>query len=104
MSVYVIGDENTVLGFALVGIDGTVVTTEDEARAALQDAVEGGNAEAEIVLITEQWAAHMRQTVDDLKMTQMRPLVLEIPAEEGEPTGKSLRELVRAAAGIRLGG
>lgn len=102
MSIRVVGDDNTVLGFALVGIDGTAVTAEDEAQSALEDAVAA--SDVEIVLITEQWAARVRERVDELKMTQIRPLVLEIPGEGAEPAGTSLRELVRQAIGIRLGG
>lgn len=102
MSVYVIGDENTVTGFALIGIEGEEVTTEQEARTALHRAIEREGVE--IVLVTEGWAASMRETVDELKMTRMHPLVLEIPGEGTEAGGRSLRELVQQAVGIRLGG
>lgn len=102
MSIFVIGDENTVIGFALVGIEGAVATTEEEARTALNRVLEREGVE--IVLVSEAWAAKMRDTVDRLKMTQMHPLVLEIPAEGTEPPEESLRALIQRAVGVRIGG
>lgn len=101
MSIFVVGDENTVIGFSLVGIEGEAVTGEDAARAALGEAVDREGVE--IVLVTEQWAGRMRETVDQLKMNRSRPLVLEIPGDGTEAEGTSLRDLVQRAAGIRLG-
>ncbi len=35
MDIFVIGDENAILGFSLVGIEGQVVKSLDEAKKAL---------------------------------------------------------------------
>ena len=100
MSIFVIGDENTVLGFALVGVDGAVVESLEEARSTLDEALQSEGMQ--IVLITENWAAQMRKKVDQLKMEAVEPLVLEIPGPESAPSGPSLRELVRQAVGVGL--
>lgn len=100
MSIFVIGDENTVLGFSLVGVQGEVVESVEEARSRLDEVM--GSEGVEIVLITENWAAQMRKEIDRLKMEAVEPLVLEIPGGEPAPSGPSLRELVRQAVGIRL--
>lgn len=101
MDIFVIGDENTILGFALIGVEGEIVENVDEARSALEDAVvrEG----IQIVLITENWASKMREKVDQLKMEMAKPLVLDIPGSKPAPKGRSLRDLVEEAVGIRLG-
>jgi len=101
MDIYVIGDENTILGFSLMGIDGEIVRSVVEARSVLDEAVEMD--EVKIILITEQWAAAMRERVDQLKGQMAEPLVLEIPGSAPEAEGQSLRELVEEAIGIRIG-
>lgn len=100
MSIFVVGDENAILGFSLIGIEGEVVRTTEEARAALEDAV--SREGVKIVLITENWAAEMRERVDQLKMEMAEPLVLDVPGSTPAPKGRSLREFVEEAVGIRL--
>lgn len=100
MSMFVLGDEDAVLGFALVGVAGKAVHDADAARTTLDELLD--REDVEIVLITEDWAATLRERVDELKMSASRPVILEIPSREAKPTGRSLRELVQQAIGIRL--
>ncbi len=100
MSLFVIGDKDTVLGFGLVGIEGEAVQSADEARAVLDQVLTQGDRQ--IILITRQWADQMGPKLNQLKMTTLKPVVVEIPGSEPEPTGRSLRELVEEAIGIRL--
>lgn len=100
MSLFVIGDKDTVLGFGLVGIEGEAVQSADEARAVLDQVLTQGDRQ--IILITRQWAAQMGTELNQLKMTTLKPVVVEIPGSEPEPAGRTLRELVEEALGIRL--
>jgi V/A-type H+/Na+-transporting ATPase subunit F len=100
VSIFVIGDRNTVLGFSLVGVEGEAVESLDEARAKLDDALEKEGVE--MVLLTEGWAQKMRARVDELVMNAVEPLVVEIPGSEMERAGPPLEEIVRQAVGIRL--
>ncbi len=103
MRILVIGNDDCVLGFALVGVAGQAVRSADEFRAALDQAL--ADATVGLVLITSDVAQWERAQVDHLKVTSMAPLVVEIPAAE-EPGGAatSLREFVQRAVGVRLGG
>jgi V/A-type H+-transporting ATPase subunit F len=101
MSLFVIGDQNTILGFSLIGIDGRVVETATEARDALDWAVE--RDEIDMVLITQRWSAELRDVVGELRMHLTEPILLEIPGAEAGPAGPSLRDLVQSAVGIELG-
>jgi vacuolar-type H+-ATPase subunit F/Vma7 len=96
----VIGDDNAVFGFALLGVQGEIVRTPDEARHALQTAVAA--ARPEIILVTAQWAATMREEINHMKATVTEPYILEIPAGCPQPPRASLRSLVQAALGVRL--
>jgi V/A-type H+-transporting ATPase subunit F len=102
MSIYVIGDQNTILGFSLIGINGRVVHSADEAHKALDQALD--RSEIDIVLITRQWATQLREVVTELRMALAEPILLEIPGSEPGPAGPSLRQLVESAVGIELGG
>jgi V/A-type H+/Na+-transporting ATPase subunit F len=101
MKYYVIGDEDTVLGFALVGVNGRTAVTEQEARdafeAALQDTGIG------IVIMTEATADTIRSVVDRYTFTAEFPLILEIPDRSGpSPDRPDMRSLVNRAIGITV--
>jgi len=100
MRYYVIGDEDTVLGFALAGVEGTEVSSAEEARAAFEKALSG---DAGIVIVTEDTAELMRTRIDEYVLTAQFPLILEIPGPRGrKPDSPTLRELVNEAIGMNL--
>ena len=101
MKFYVIGDEDTVLGFQLAGVEGVAVETSEEAREALQKAFQ--MEDLGVIIIPERVAANMRQIVDQYLYTTTFPLIIEIPDRLGPMEGRgSIRDLVRSAVGIRL--
>ncbi|MBN1977892.1 MAG: V-type ATP synthase subunit F [Anaerolineae bacterium] len=97
----VIGSEDAVWGFALVGVRGQVVTTAEEVNHALDTAI--ANGRIDIVLVTEDVADLARQRVDTLKIRSTRPLVVEIPGPEGpSPDRPPLSEVIRKTIGVRI--
>lgn len=101
MTYYVIGDQDTVLGFGLVGVDGIAVHGAEEARAAFDQALKTG--EIGIVVITERVAEMIRAVVDRYVFTEDFPLILEIPDRTGtNPDRPGIRSLVNQAIGINL--
>jgi V/A-type H+-transporting ATPase subunit F len=101
MKFYVIGDRQTVLGFRLVGIDGTDVETREEALGALKAAV--AEKEVGIILITEAIAAQVRDEVEARLYGMGFPLVLEIPDLLGPSADRPpLEDIVRKAIGITI--
>jgi V/A-type H+-transporting ATPase subunit F len=101
MKYYVIGGEDAVLGFGMVGVQGRTADTADEARAALQEALD--DREVGIVIITEPAAALIRPLVDRYVFSRSFPLIVEIPDRDGPAEGRpGLRELVNQAIGINL--
>ena len=65
MKFYVIADENTMTGFKLVGLEGEVVETADEAREALVKAF--SSDDLGIVIITERIAASIREEMEEFR-------------------------------------
>ncbi len=101
MQFYVIADENTVTGFKLVGLDGEVVETADEAREALKKAF--SSSEIGIVIITERIAASIHEEVEEFMFGHAFPLIIEIPDRQGPLEDRiSIREMVNSAVGVKV--
>ncbi len=101
MNYFVIGDEDTVLGFGMVGVQGRKAGNPAEAEGAFKSAL--ADHEIGIIIITERVAELIRPLVDQYIFTERFPLIVEIPDREGKVTGKAgIRELVNQAIGIKL--
>ena len=101
MRYFVIGDEDTVLGFRLAGVEGKEARTTAEAEREFDAAIE--NNEYGIIIITERVAELIRSRVDRFVFAETFPLILEIPDRNGRLDGKpGIREMVNGAIGINI--
>ncbi|MBI9103661.1 MAG: V-type ATP synthase subunit F [Spirochaetales bacterium] len=101
MNYFIIGDEDAVLGFELVGIPGIAVSSASEAEEAFGQAL--SNRDTGIIIITEEAADGIRALVDRYMFTETFPLIVEIPGSMSEErSGKDLRTMVNEAIGIKL--
>lgn len=101
MKTYVIGNEDAILGFSLVGIQGHAVRNSAELEAALQACL--ADKAIGLLLITGDVAQFARERIDALRLSSLAPLVVEIPGGQGEAPGLSFREFVQRAVGVSLG-
>lgn len=101
MSFFVIGDEETVLGFKLVGVQGIAITKDDEIHDAFRDAI--ANRSGKVILITERLAKIIYPDVVRQRASMSLPFVVEIPDRHGPlPSRKSITEMIREAVGISI--
>ncbi len=101
MKIFVIGDEYTVLGYRLAGIQGTVVHNSQEATDAMNKAL--NDPEIGIILITQRTASEIKSLVDSAKLEMTMPVVLEIPDRKGPMEGReSMMDVVQRLIGIRI--
>ena len=101
MKYAVIGDEDTVLGFGIVGVLGKVATNEAETRHAFQEL--RADEEVSIIIITERLADLIRPIVDRYLFTESFPLIVEVPDRHGrQPNRPGIKEMVNAAIGIKI--
>ena len=101
MQFFVIADEHTVTGFKLVGLEGEIVETADEAREALERAF--SSSDIGIIIITERIAAKIHREMEEYIFGHNFPLIIEIPDRTGPMEGRlSIRELVRSAVGVNV--
>jgi len=96
-----IGDEDTARGFRLAGIEAQEAGTADEARAAIL--CTAAQPDCGIIIITEQAAAWVRREMEQIRVEQGRPLIVEIAGPEGSPAERrSLSDFVREAVGMSV--
>jgi V/A-type H+/Na+-transporting ATPase subunit F len=101
MKYCIIGDEDSVLGFGMVGVLGYTVRNAKEAESAFREAL--ADSDNGIIIITERTAELIRLQVDRYMFTEQFPLIVEIPDRLGKITGKpDIRTMVNEAIGISL--
>jgi V/A-type H+-transporting ATPase subunit F len=101
VKLFVIGDQETVLGFRFVGVEGTVSVARDDALAALKETVT--RKDIGVVLVTEELATKIRDEVEAKLHGSGFPLVLEIPGPSGpRPDRLTIEDVVRRAIGIGI--
>ena len=101
MKFHCIADEDTVRGFQLAGVPGSVVRSAAEAAAALASAV--AQPDCGLIILNEKIADGIRPLVEQTRFERERPLIVEISGPEGVAPGrKGLRQLVQEAVGLHL--
>jgi len=101
MKYYIIGDEDSVLGFGMVGVEGKTVQNRAEAEEVFNAVLEDHSVG--VVMITEAAAEMIREKVDGYLFTEQFPLIVEIPDKNGRQPGRpGLRQMVNDAIGISL--
>ncbi len=101
MKYFTIGDEDTVLGFSLVGVDGQTVETEEEAAKIFQNVMD--RKDIGILLITERIARLIKILIENRVNTLQFPLIVEILDRNGPlPDKKSVDEFIRSSIGIKI--
>ncbi len=100
MKLYVIGHEDTVLGFSLIGVEGFPTSEPGAALQKLEELRAGGDVG--VILITAGLARELGDLLRGDEGSGALPIVLEVPAPD-EPLGRPpVRELVRRALGAGL--
>ncbi len=101
MRTIIIADEDTVLGFSLAGVQGIIVSTEEEIRKAFEQITRRNDVG--IVVMTENVTQHIREAVDKWVVGGGRPLIVEIPDKQGPLEGRRTpHEFVKSAIGVKF--
>lgn len=77
--IAVLGDYDSIYGFATLGLDTFPVKTHDEAAEKLHRLVANGYG---IIYITESWAAQLKHEIDKYQ-EQITPAIIQIPGIAG---------------------
>jgi V/A-type H+-transporting ATPase subunit F len=103
MRFHCLGDEETVRGFRLAGVDGQVVTSAGEAERALSALHARGDCG--VLILTQKLGLAIPEAVRRLRFATGPPLLVEVPGPEGpQPGHRSLQQRMQEAVGIRVDG
>jgi V/A-type H+-transporting ATPase subunit F len=100
MRSYVIGNNEMVIGFRLVGIEGVEVTSNEEATNALKQAF--NRKDLGLILISEDYSSKIKKEIDGLRATNLYPSIVEIPGSKGVAGGLKMSDLLSKTLGIKL--
>ena len=107
MEYFVIGERELVLGFKLVGVDGSIAANRSEALEAFNRVTGAGNLPVperpKVLILTEEVAGLLDEEVLAWQKKATYPLIVEIPGLNGHLSGKrSLSDAIREAVGIQI--
>jgi V/A-type H+/Na+-transporting ATPase subunit F len=89
--IAVIGDRDSIYGFAALGLDTYPVTNRDEAAKTLKNIADGQYA---VIYITESLQAELEIEIDRY-VTDYLPAIIPIPGISGN-TGKGMRNVKKS--------
>jgi vacuolar-type H+-ATPase subunit F/Vma7 len=93
--IVVIGDEDAVFGLGLIGLEGHVVTSVEQAREAIRAA--GADANTALILLTENWSEALPESRDEAGA-----LIIEVPSYGPAKRSIALETRIEQALGVRL--
>jgi len=97
--IVVIGGEDAVFGLGLIGLEGRVVSSPEEARQAIQQA--SADPDTALILLTEDWSEARPAPRPDVLEESGAPIV-EIPCPGPAKTSSTLGARIEQALGVRL--
>lgn len=100
--IYVVAEEELVIAFRMIGLEGAAVSGREEAAAAFRAAVAPGSG-CKMLILTEEIADALGEELVAWQLSGNYPLVVEIPPLSGSPEGhRTLVDAVRQAIGIKI--
>ncbi len=99
---YVIGDEDMVTGFKLVGIDGIEVDSVNETVRALDKAL--SRNDLSIIILSEEFSTdpHLQATIEKVRSQRKETLIVELPGSRGKPAEIKMSDLISKILGVRI--
>ena len=109
---FVVAEEEIVLAFRMVGVDGRAVSGREEALEAFRYATGRGSDPsgrghkgigAKVLILTEEVADLLEAESLEWQLRGDFPLIVEIPSQgQGRPGRKTLEDAVREAVGVGI--
>jgi vacuolar-type H+-ATPase subunit F/Vma7 len=98
MKIHVIGTEDTVLGFGLIGISGTIVQNSDMVKQILERYA--NPKQYDLIIVNSQLLQGLEEFTDNYRLNSENPILFDIPDESGTPMKDLLREFVKKAFSV----
>jgi len=101
MSFFVIGDQDTILGFRFAGVPGAAADSAEDARTALGEVTR--LASCQILIVTQKVAQMLDAELTEHRLNCQPPFVVEVGDVWDTPVArKGLEQMIHEAVGIRI--
>jgi len=101
-SIYVIGDEYTVMAFRVLGVKGHVADRH-MVSTVFEEVLATGDAG--LIIVTAGIAENLSESISTVNTEKLKPVVIVIPGlDDTEGFGKSILSFVTEALGISVRG
>lgn len=100
MKIKIVGDIITVRGFGFAGIDGIVVKTAQEAKAAIRSMLQ--DEDIGLILVAQSVANALGGEFDDYRFRKHLPLVMSVEDSTGEKAAEDIMAVVQRSLGLKL--
>jgi len=98
---HIIGDADTIVGFAFAGVSGDAVKTADEALAAFSRII--ADKQTQLLIVTNHVAELIESSITAHRLQSQPPYIVEVGDIWGRSQRhKSLEQLIQEAVGISL--
>lgn len=99
---FVIGNNDIVTGFRLVGVEGTEVASSIEAQEALKKVVDRNDIA--IIIVSEEFSnlPQLREAINKVRFERVVPMIIELPATGGKPSKISVSDIVSKTLGVSI--
>lgn len=99
---FIIGDDDMVTGFRLVGVEGKEVNSVDEAAQTLADALKRNDLA--VIIISRAYSTQLKlsQEINRVRREQRTPLIVEISGSRGETGEINLSDTLNRILGFKL--
>ena len=98
LNIHVVGTEDTIIGFGLVGISGTVINSAEEAEQLLAKLAE--SKEYAIIIINRKYLEGIEEFIKNYRLDPDNPIIVDIPDESGIITYESVKDIIKKSIGI----
>jgi len=99
---FIIGDSDMITGFKLVGIDGVEVTSADEARQALSDALTRRDVAIIIISAAYSTQTSIQDLINKVRRERNTPLIVEIPGSKTLGGEIRISDIISRSIGIKM--
>ncbi len=99
---FVIGDNDMITGFRLVGVEGIEVTSVEQANRALDTLLLRNDIA--VIVLSQAFSAQstMREAIDKVRRERAAPIIVEVPGNVGQSGETRISDLISITLGVRL--
>ena len=105
MKIIAFCDKDTAVGLRLTGVKDTIVPKEDLSDAVnLWNTIEEESQDIGLIIVTEELAEHIGQQINEYRLRNMIPIVVEIPDKYGKKKDHIdyVSYLIKKAVGMEI--